>query len=115
PRQPGGRTYEHWVPLFTEPEVITCRGGISFQVIASSVSLVLLGLGVLGKLGREDVWRDRIAPHIQGRVLPDVYKGISQTVEKIFSHDTTGLIVFASVLAIWQFSGAVRAAMNGLS
>ncbi|HEY2218468.1 MAG TPA: YhjD/YihY/BrkB family envelope integrity protein [Gaiellaceae bacterium] len=108
-------TYELWSRLFTEHELMTCASAISFKVIVSSVSLVLLGLGVLGKLGREDVWRDRIAPHIHDRVLPDVYKGINQTVEKIFSHDTTGLIVFASVLAIWQFSGAVRAAMNGLS
>ena len=108
-------TYELWSRLFTQHELMTCASSISFKVIVSAISLVLLGLGVLGRLGREDVWRDRIAPHIQGRVLPDVYSGINQTVENIFSHDTTGLIVFASVLATWQFSGAVRAAMNGLS
>ena len=108
-------TYELWSRLFAEHELMTCASAISFKVIVSSITLVLLGLGVLGKLGREDVWRDRIAPHIQSRVLPDVYKGIDQTVEKILGHDTTGLIVFATVLAIWQFSGAVRAAMNGLS
>jgi YihY family inner membrane protein len=108
-------TYELWSRLFKEHELMTCASAISFKVIVSVVSLVLLGLGVLGKLGREDVWRDRIAPQVQDRVLPDVYKGIDQTVETIFSHDTTGLIVFAAVLATWQFSGAVRAAMNGLS
>jgi YihY family inner membrane protein len=108
-------TYELWSRLFTEHELMTCASAISFKVIVSSITLVLLGLGVLGKLGREDVWYARIAPHIQGRVVPDVYKGINQTVEKIFSHDTTGLIVFASALAMWQFSGAVRAAMNGIS
>jgi len=108
-------TYELWSRLVKEHELMTCASAISFKVIVSVISLVLLGLGVLGKLGREDVWRDRIAPHIQDRVLPEVYNGIDQTVEKIFSHDTTGLIVFASVLATWQFSGAVRAAMKGLS
>jgi membrane protein len=113
--QRGRDTYELWSRLFKEHELMTCASAISFKVIVSVVSLVLLGLGVLGKLGREDVWRDRIAPQVQDRVLPDVYKGIDQTVETIFSHDTTGLIVFAAVLATWQFSGAVRAAMNGLS
>jgi membrane protein len=108
-------TYELWSRLFTEHELMTCASAISFKVIVSAITLVLLGLGVLGKLGREDVWNDRIAPHIQNRVLPDVYQGINQTAEKIFSHDTTGLIVFACVLATWQFSGAVRAAMNGIS
>jgi uncharacterized BrkB/YihY/UPF0761 family membrane protein len=71
-------TYELWSRLFAEHELMTCASAISFKVIVSSVSLVLLGLGVLGKLGREDVWRDRIAPHIQDRVLPDVYKGITR-------------------------------------
>ena len=94
---------------------MTCASAISFKVIVSSITLVLLGLGVLGKLGREDVWNDRIAPHIESRVLPGVYNGINQTAEKIFSHDTTGLIVFACILATWQFSGAVRAAMKGIS
>jgi membrane protein len=107
--------YELWARLFEEHELMTCASAISFKVIVSSITLTLLGLGVLGELGREDVWRERIAPHIRGRVLPDVYNGINQTVDKILAHDTSGLIAFASALAIWQFSGAVRAAMNGLS
>jgi membrane protein len=108
-------TYELWATLFRKHDLMTCASAISFKVLVSSIPLSLLGLGLLGVLGREDVWRRRIAPHIRGRVLPDVSKGIDQTVGKIFTHDTAGLIAFASILAAWQFSGAVRAAMHGLS
>ena len=108
-------TYSLWARLFDEHELMTCATAIAFKTFVASITLLLLGLGVLGGLGREDVWRDRIAPHIRHRVLPDVYKGIDQAVEKILTHDTAGLIAFASILAVWQFSGAVRAAMDGLS
>ena len=108
-------TYRLWGGLFREHELMTCASSISFKTITASITLVLLSLGVLGALGREDVWRNQIAPHIRGRVLPAVYRGIDATAENIFTHDTAGLIAFASVLAVWQFSGAVRAAMNGLA
>jgi membrane protein len=104
-----------WSKLFSNHDLMTCASAISFKTLVSSIPLTLLGVGVLGGLGREDVWRQQIAPHIKRRVLPDVYSGINQTVDKIFTHDTAGLIAFASALAVWQFSGAVRAAMHGLS
>src|ERR1044071_5500897 len=100
-----------WSKLFSNHDLMTCASAISFKTLVSAIPLTLLGVGVLGALGREDVWRQQIAPHIRRRVLPDVYDGINQTVDKIFTHDTAGLIAFASLLAIWQFSGAVRAAM----
>src|SRR5205085_9951550 len=101
-------TFDLWSRLFRDHDLMTCASAISFKVLVSSIPLSLLGLGVLGALGREDVWRRQIAPQIKGRVLPDVYSGLSQTVDKIFTHDTAGLIAFASLLAIWQFSGPVR-------
>jgi membrane protein len=48
-------------------------------------------------------------------VLPDVFLGIEQTVGKVFSSSSWGLIVFAAVLAVWEVSGAVRACMSALS
>jgi membrane protein len=107
--------YELWIGLFAKHELMTCATGIAFKTLTAAISLMLLGLGVLGALGRRDVWQKQIEPHIRDRVLPDVDKGINQTVDKIFSHDSAGLIALASVLALWQFSGAVRAAMDGLS
>jgi membrane protein len=107
--------YKLWSGLFARHELMTCATGIAFKTLTAGISLMLLGLGVLGALGRQDVWTDQLAPQIRGRVLPDVYAGINQTVEKIFSHNTAGLIAFGSLLAVWQFSGAVRAAMDGLA
>ena len=77
--------YELWAGLFAKHELMTCATGIAFKTLTAVISLMLLGLGVLGALGRRDVWVSQIAPNIRGRVLPDVYAGINQTVDTIFS------------------------------
>jgi len=104
-----------WARLFAEHDLGTFASAIAFKAIIASVSLVLLGLGILGGLGRREVWSEQIAPHVQGRVLPDVYKGVQQTVDHVFAHNSAGLIAFASLLAIWETSGAVRAMMSALN
>src|SRR5262249_49365336 len=73
------------------------------------VALGLLFIGVLGAIGREDVWSDLIAPQIAPKVLPSVYAGIDETVLHIFASNSAGLIAFAAVLTIWEMSGVVRA------
>jgi membrane protein len=104
-----------WVDLFRRHDLLTAASAIAFQTFVAAVALVLLGLGVLGAIGRQDVWNSRIAPEIHRHVLPQVYGGINETVHKIFAHDSMGLIVFASLLAIWEVSGAVRACMGALT
>jgi membrane protein len=79
------------------------------------VALALLAIALLGETGNRDVWQKQIAPQIEPKVLPDVFRGIQATVDKIFSSSSGGLIAFATVLAIWQVSGAVRACMSALS
>jgi membrane protein len=110
-----GKVVGRWGNLFGKHELGTLASAIAFKALVAAVALVMLGLGVLGALGRRDVWDEQIASHIEGRVLPDVYKGIEQTVDRIFAHNSAGLIVFASLLAIWQVSGAVRVTMIALN
>jgi membrane protein len=104
-----------WVGLFDEHELLTCAAAIALQAFVALVALALLAIAVLGETGQEHVWTKQIAPQIHPKVLPAVFAGLQATVRKIFSSDSGGLIAFASVLAIWEVSGTVRACMSSLS
>jgi membrane protein len=103
----AGLSKEHGLFLYA--------GVIAFEALVAVAALVLLGLAVLGEIGRTDVWYQQIAPQIAPKVLPAVYAGINATVQKIFSSSSAGLIAFASVLTIWQMSGVVRVCMSALA
>jgi membrane protein len=44
-----------------------------------------------------------------------VFLGINQVVEKVFHTSSGGLIALATVLAVWEVSGVVRASMGALN
>jgi len=77
--------------------------------------MTLLALGLLGATGNKQVWTDHVAPAVEGRVLPGVYRGIDQTVTKILDHGSAGLIAFSVVLSIWYLTAAMRAVMEALN
>jgi membrane protein len=104
-----------WVDLFDEHELLTSATAIALQGFVAMVALALLGVAVLGETGHQEVWENQIAPQIQPKVLPLVYDGIEQTVHKVFSSSSVGLIAFASTLSVWEVSGTVRACMSALS
>jgi membrane protein len=104
-----------WVDLFDEHELLTSATAIALQGFIAMVALALLGIAVLGETGHQNVWENQIAPQIQPKVLPLVYDGIEETVHKVFSSSSAGLIAFASALAVWEVSGTVRACMSALS
>lgn len=104
-----------WVDAFAEHDLLAQASAIAFQVLKSLVPLSLLGIALLGALGRRDIWTDRIAPTIQDRVDPPVYHAIDHGANKIFTHSSGPLIVFAALLTVWYISGAVRAIMGGMN
>ena len=104
-----------WVELFDEHELLTSATAIGLRALVAMVALALLGIAVLGETGKESIWNNRIAPQIAPKFLPAVYGGIDATVQKIFTSSSVGLIVFATVLAVWMVAGAVRACMSALS
>jgi membrane protein len=115
-REKGLRDFASlWARLFREHDLGTFSVAIAYGTIVASVALVLLGLGLLGLAGRHDVWTEQLAPHVQGRVLPGVFDGLNQTVDRIFAHSTVSLIMFATLLAIWEVSRAVRVTMTALN
>src|SRR5581483_8760443 len=114
-RQSFGELVDLWVDLFKQHNLLTYASAIAFQSLVALVALLLLGLAVLGSIGRTDVWNEQIAPHIATKVLPPVYAGIDAIAQKVFSSSSVGLIVFASVVTVWEMSGVVRACMGAIA
>src|SRR3954464_12828120 len=98
-----------WGRLFSDDGLLTAASAIGFRMLIALVPLTLLGLALLGVTGQEHVWNDTIGPAIKGRVIPQGYVGINASVQKIFDSSGGGLIALATVLALWDVSGAVRA------
>lgn len=101
-----------WVDLFNEHKLLDHASSISFAVLKALVPLTLLGIAVLGVAGQRHVWRNTIFPGLKPHVQPATAKAIDTAVEKIFSQDSIGLLVFASILALWYISGSVRGVMG---
>ncbi len=109
------RFVQLWIDLFDRHELLDHASAIAFQVLKSVIPLTLLGLAVVGVTGEQHVWRKTIAPAIKGHLQPATSHAINIAVEKIFSTDSTGLIVFAAFLSLWYISGAVRAVMGAVN
>lgn len=97
--------WERWI----EHNLMVYAAAIAFRVLVSLVPLALLGLGLLGALGLEDVWTETLAPAIQERVTSPVFVAVDFSVDRIFDSSSVGLIVFASLLLLWEVSRGVRA------
>ena len=104
-----------WAGLIKDHGLPDFAGAIALQALVALFCFLFLGLAVLGAIGKQNVWNHHLAPQIQPKVLPPVFRGIDATVQKIFRGDSTGLIVFASLLAVWEVSGAVRVCMRAFS
>jgi membrane protein len=104
-----------WRDIFARHGLLTYASAIAFQLLIAGVAVALLGLALLGEVGRTDVWDQQLGPQLAPKVLPPVYAGIDATVQKIFSSSSGGLIAFAAAVTIWEMSGVVRACMGALS
>ena len=100
---------------FRKRDLLTYASAIAFRGLVALVPLALLGLGLLGALGFQDVWRETVAPALEGRLTRPVYEGIDYSVERILSSGTAGLIAFAAALLLWDLAWAVGAVMSALN
>jgi membrane protein len=98
-----------WVDLFERHNLLTYASAIALQTLIAAISFLLLGLGILGASHDTRLWNRTIAPAISHRVLPDVYRGVNEVVQRVFHTSSAGLIALAAALAIWEVSGVVRA------
>ena len=104
-----------WVDLFSRHNLLTYASAIALRSFIAAVACTLFGLGLLGAFHQRRLWRSTIGPEIEPKVLPHVFDGIDQTVHRVFSSSTAGLLVFAAALAIWEVSGIIRASTGALN
>jgi membrane protein len=104
-----------WVELFDNHNLLTYASAIALRMFIAAVACTLFGLGILGAAHQQQLWRQTIAPQIEPKVLPHVFAGIDQTVNRVFSSSTAGLLALASALAVWEVSGILRAGIGALN
>src|SRR3954452_19324533 len=94
-----------WRECFAEHNLLTWASAIAFEVLVGLVPLTLLLFGVLGALDESSVWKKQISPTIKTRLPKPTYDAVNYAAEKILTHASVGLLVFAAVLTIWEVSG----------
>jgi len=100
---------------FVENDLLTYASAISFQILSAIVPFLLFACGLLGFLDLESVWRDELAPDIQGAVSGPAFQVIDDAVEKAIGSKNAFWLSAGFLLALWQVSGAVRAVMGVLN
>jgi YihY family inner membrane protein len=105
---------ELWVDLFDRHNLLTYASAIALRTFIAAVACTLFGLGVLGAAHERVLWKNTIGPQIQPKVLPHVFDGIDQTVQRVFASSSAGLLALASALAVWEVSAIIRAAIGAL-
>src|SRR5438270_8934445 len=95
--------------------LLTFASAVSFRALVAFVPLTLLALGILGAIGRADLWTKSIAPAIRPRVSGPVFHGIDYSVQRIFTSDKGSLITLASALVLWHMTAAVATVMETLN
>lgn len=103
-----------WVDLFDRHNLLTYASAIALRALIAAVACSLFALGILGAFHQQELWRKTIGPEIEPKVLPHVYDGINQTVHRVFSSSTAGLVALAAALAVWEVSAIIRAGIGAL-
>ena len=103
-----------WVDLFDQHNLLTYASAIALRMFIAAVACTLFALGILGATHQQQLWRQTIGPQIKPKVLPHVFDGIDQTVNRVFSSSTAGLLALAAALAVWEVSGIIRASIGAL-
>jgi membrane protein len=99
---------------FVEHNLLTYAAAIAFQALIACVPLTLFALGLLGATGNRYLWTQHVAPTIEDRLTPPVFRGIDFTARRILDHGTAGLIAVSVVLSIWYLTAAMRAVIEAL-
>jgi len=104
-----------WLDAFRERKLLVFATAIAMRALIGGVALSFLTLAVLGATGRKGWWEDHVAPAIEPKLTHPTFDAINAAVEKIFASNSTGLIIFAALYAVWQVSGSLRAVMDALN
>src|SRR5438093_6724157 len=104
-----------WADAFREHKLLLYATAIAMRALIGTAGLTFLTIALLGVAGEQNVWEHHVAPAIEPKLTHPTFAAINAAVEKIFATDSGGLIAFASLYAVWQVSGSVRAVMDALN
>jgi membrane protein len=104
-----------WADAFREHKLLLYATAIAMRALIGLVGLTFLTIALLGAAGLQSVWERHVAPAIEPKLTHPTFVAVNAAVEKIFASNSPGLIVFASLYAIWQVSGSIRAVMDALN
>src|SRR3954463_2804399 len=104
-----------WVDAFHEHRLLTYATAMAMRAFIGFICLTFLGIALLGAFGDKSVWKKHIAPSIEPKVTQPTFDAINAAIQKIYAHNSAGLIAFAAAYAVWQVSGSIRAVMDALN
>jgi membrane protein len=98
-----------------ENRVLTYASAVSYRCLVATIPLILLGLALLGAFGLQSTWTKSIRPAIDPHVEQPVARAIDFTVQQILTGSSTGVLVFAVLWLLWNFTFAVMTIMEALN
>lgn len=100
---------------FDRNDLLTKASAISYQVLFALIPAALAGIALLGFLGLGEYWRGEIAPLLRDQLSPEAFTVVRRTVERVLSAQELFWVTAGLALALWEVSGAVRAATGALN
>lgn len=100
---------------FAERDLLTFASAIAFQVLYALVPLLLATIALLGFLGLEEAWTEELAPQAEKEMSEAAFTVIDQTVRDVLGERRGLWLTFGLLLATWQVSSAIRAAVGPLN
>ena len=100
---------------FRRNHLLIYASAIAFQVLTALVPGLLFAFGLLGFLDLTVVWEKELRPAIVESVSIPALSVIDSTVEQVFESKQLFWVTLGAMLAVYQLSGAVRAAMEALN
>jgi uncharacterized BrkB/YihY/UPF0761 family membrane protein len=97
-RQSFKKIVRLWVELFDRHNLLTYASAIALRAFIAAVACTLFGLGILGATHQQRLWRQTIGPAIEPKLLPHVFDGIDQTVNRVFSYVAAIVLLVAMQL-----------------
>jgi membrane protein len=103
------------VRSFSERNLLLYASATAFNIFTAIIPALLFGLALLGFLDLKEVWTRDIAPDIEKNVSEAGFSVIRDTVDKVLNQKQAFWLTAGFLLAIWQVSGGIRTAMQGLN
>jgi membrane protein len=98
-----------------ENRVLTYASAVAYRCLVATIPLILLGLALLSVFGLQSTWTNSIRPAIDPHVEKPVARAIDFSVQQVLGKSSAGLLVFAVLWLLWNFTFAVTTIMEALN